>query len=49
MHVLNVVLNALLDMNMILLGIKKNEYGSGPLIFENACAPARNIFLIENF
>ena len=28
----------------------KNRYGSGPLIFENACARAGNIFFFtENF
>ena len=28
---------------------KKNKYGSGPLIFENACARAGNIFLLQIF
>ena len=28
---------------------KKHKYGSGPLIFENACASAGNIFFTVNF
>ena len=28
---------------------KKNKYGSGPLIFENACARAVNIFFTASF
>ena len=31
------------------LGEGKNWYGSGPLIIENAFAPAGNIFFIDNF
>ena len=31
------------------LGEIRNKYVSGPLVFENACARAGNIFFIANF
>ena len=31
------------------LGKVKDKYSSGPLVFENGCECAGNIFFIENF